>query len=118
MPEPLHIAGLLAGGWRTAAFRPFREGVEICPIMEGAPAVALLRYAPGSGVPRHRHPGLETILVLDGVQSDDRGDYPAGSLILNPEGSQHRVWSGPGCVVLIQWERPVEFLTESDSLPA
>lgn len=109
VPAPLCFADLLQN-WRDLSFHPFREGVEICPLLDGAPGVALLRYAPGSGVPRHLHRGMETILVLEGVQSDERGDYPAGSLILNPEGSDHSVWSGPGCTVLIQWNRPVEFL--------
>ena len=112
MAEPFCLSALLDGGWKTARYRPFRDGVDICPIVEGAPAVALLRYAPGAGVPRHRHPALETILVLEGTQSDDRGDYPAGSLVLNPEGSAHRVWSDAGCVVLIQWTAPVEFIPE------
>ncbi|QYK40739.1 MAG: cupin domain-containing protein [Paracoccaceae bacterium] len=108
--DPLCLPALLAGGWRDAVFGPFREGVEISMILPGEPAVALLRYAPGAGVPRHRHRGLETILVLEGVQSDDHGDYPAGALVLNPEGTEHRVWSAGGCVVLIQWNRPVEFI--------
>ena len=112
LSEPLHIAGLLAGGWRDAVFEPFRDGVEISTILPGEPAVALLRYHPGSGVPGHRHTGLETILVLEGTKSDERGDYPAGSLVLNPKGTTHRVWSDFGCVVLIQWASPVEFLTE------
>jgi anti-sigma factor ChrR (cupin superfamily) len=64
-------------------------------------------------VPRHRHTGLETILVLDGTQSDERGDYGAGTLILNPTGSAHSVWSDPGCVVLIQWDKPVQFLEDA-----
>lgn len=92
------------------AFVPFREGIEVCELLAGEPAVALLRYGRGASVPRHRHMGLETILVLDGVQSDEHGDYPAGTMVLNPEGSEHSVWSEPGCVVLIQWERPVRFL--------
>ncbi|MBL9059182.1 MAG: cupin domain-containing protein [Mangrovicoccus sp.] len=100
----------MPGGWRDAVYEPFREGVEISPIVNGEPAVALLRYAPGAGVPRHRHMGLETILVLDGVQCDERGDYAAGTLMLNPEGSEHSVWSVTGCVVLIQWAKPVEFV--------
>jgi anti-sigma factor ChrR (cupin superfamily) len=108
--EPFHLPGLLGGGWRDAAFAPFREGVEISRLHEGPPAVALLRYTPGAGVPAHYHRGLETILVLEGAQSDDRGTYPEGSLILNPEGTSHRVWSDEGCVVLIQWTLPVEFL--------
>jgi anti-sigma factor ChrR (cupin superfamily) len=72
MSDPFCIPSLLGGGWRDFAFQPFREGVDIFPICAGEPAVALLRYAPGAGVPRHRHQGLETILVLDGAQSDER----------------------------------------------
>lgn len=114
MSDPFILEMLLPDGWRDAVYEPFREGVEISPIITGEPGVALLRYAPGAGVPAHRHPGLEMILVLDGVQSDERGDYPAGTLMLNPEGSTHRVWSGPGCVVLIHWARAVEFLVAED----
>lgn len=100
----------LTNGWADLEFEPFRDGVEICHIRPGSPAVALLRYAPGARVPRHLHTGLETILVLDGAQSDERGTYRCGDLVLNPEGSVHSVWSEPGCVVLIQWERPVRML--------
>ncbi len=110
MIESLHLADLLAGGWRTRAFAPFRDGVEICVLWPGSPEVALLRYAPGASVPSHRHGGLETVVVLDGAQTDERGDYPAGSVVLNPEGSIHAVHSEQGCVVLIQWERPVQIL--------
>jgi anti-sigma factor ChrR (cupin superfamily) len=115
--EPVHIPGLLAGAWEAAAFVPFRDGVEIARLHDGPPAVALLRYAPGAGVPAHLHHGLETILVLEGTQSDERGDYPVGSLILNPEGTSHRVWSKEGCVVLIQWTLPVEFLPSDPEAP-
>ena len=110
MADPKCLSALLPDGWRDAAYGPFRDGVEISPIVSGEPAVALLRYAAGAGVPRHRHRGLETILVLDGTQSDEHGTYGPGSLILNPEDSVHSVWSTTGCVVLIQWTRQVEFL--------
>lgn len=110
MAEALNFPGLLAGGWRGAAFAPFREGVEICWLVEGAPGLALLRYAPGARVPRHRHRGLETILVLDGAQSDERGRHSAGALVVNAVGSEHSVWSEEGCVILIQWTEPVEML--------
>jgi Anti-sigma factor len=110
--EPLHLPGFLPEGWRDVPFQPFRDGVEIAPILQGPPDVALLRYAPGAGVPAHRHAGLETILVLEGSQSDERGRYPVGSLVMNPAGTTHRVWSEDGCVVLIQWTLPVVFLTE------
>ncbi len=110
MPDPKVIAGLLPQGWSDMPFEPFRDGVEICHLWQGGPHAALLRYAPGASVPRHRHLGLETILVLSGTQSDDEGCFHSGALVFNPAGSVHRVWSDPGCVVLIQWERPVEFV--------
>jgi len=118
MPEPFSIAGLMAGGWRDLPFAPFREGIEMCVLVEGEPALALLRYAPGGRAPAHRHMGMETILVLEGAQCDERGRYPAGSLAVNPEGSVHSVWSEEGCVVLIQWDRPVAFLAAGEGIAA
>jgi anti-sigma factor ChrR (cupin superfamily) len=117
MPEgPVHLPDVL-GGWRDMAFEPFREGVEICHLRRSDPALALLRYAPGAAVPRHVHTGLETILVLEGAQSDEQGCYEAGALVLNPEGSIHSVWSETGCTVLIQWERPVQILEDDTPAP-
>jgi anti-sigma factor ChrR (cupin superfamily) len=110
MSEPFALTALLPDGWRDAVYEPFRDGVDISPILQGEPAIALLRYRPGASVPLHLHRGLETILVLEGSQSDERGTYPAGSLVINPEGSSHSVWSDLGCVVLIQWNRPVQML--------
>ncbi|MEO8532019.1 MAG: cupin domain-containing protein [Deltaproteobacteria bacterium] len=104
------FTALLPDAWATMPFEPFRDGVEICHLWRGEPAVALLRYAKGASVPRHRHTGLETILVLDGTQSDDNGTYATGTLTFNPTGTAHKVWSDTGCTVLIQWEKPVEFI--------
>lgn len=106
----MKFADIVAGGWRNCTFEPFRPGVEISVLLEGEPAVALLRYQPGAKVPRHRHVGVETILVLDGAQSDESGTYKTGDLVINERGSIHNVWSDEGCVVLIQWEKPVSFV--------
>jgi len=105
----------LALGWRDLVFEPFRPGVEIHWIYRGPesePSVALLKYQPGAAVPRHRHAGLETIFVLDGSQIDEDGSYPEGSFVFNPAGSEHSVRSEEGCVVLIQWDKPVIFLEQ------
>lgn len=110
MADPRSFSALLPDNWRNQPFKPFREGVEICHLWQGGPDVALLRYAAGARIPRHRHRGLETILVLSGSQSDETGHFPAGSVVFNPEGSVHSVWSDDGCTVLIQWEKPVEFI--------
>ncbi|RJE79164.1 cupin domain-containing protein [Paracoccus sp. JM45] len=61
-------------------------------------------------MPRHRHDGLETIIVLEGSQSDEAGTYDTGTMVRNQPGSIHRVWSDEGCVVLIQREKPVVIL--------
>lgn len=106
---------LTLDGWHNLDFGPFRDNVTIHwirPFDGDQPGVALLKYEAGASVPRHRHEGLETILVLDGVQSDEDGDYPKGSYIVNAPGTEHSVWSKPGCVVLIQWDRPVTILEE------
>ena len=104
---------LAAGGWKELEFGPFRDGVTlhwIKPFEGDQPGVALLKYEAGAVVPRHRHEGLETILVLHGTQSDETGDYGAGTYIVNAAGTEHSVWSDTGCVVLIQWDRPVTIL--------
>jgi anti-sigma factor ChrR (cupin superfamily) len=94
------------------AFEPFGEGVEICRIWgdPDAASAAVLRYAPGARVPRHRHEGVEHVHVLSGAQRDERGTYEAGAHVVNPVGSAHAVESPGGCVVLVVWERPNTFL--------
>lgn len=116
MNEQRALHALMAGGWRDVAYRPFREGIEICDMYEDGAHVALLRYQPGAQVPRHRHQGLETVIVLQGSQSDEGGTYGAGTCVFNPRGSEHSVWSDEGCVVLIQWVQPVYFIDESETL--
>jgi anti-sigma factor ChrR (cupin superfamily) len=113
----LAFPALVSGGWRDLGFEPFREGIRAHWLLRGgpdAPSAAVLAYEPGASVPRHRHPGVETIVVLDGVQSDESGDYAAGALVINPEGSEHSVWSSEGCVVLIQWNLPVVMIGEGE----
>jgi len=110
MSDPVHVPDLV-GGWADLSYAPFREGVEIAWLHEGVPGIAVLRYQPGASVPLHEHPDVETILVLEGTQSDERGTYGVGDLVINPKGSRHRVWSETGCVVLLHWTKPVVFVS-------
>ncbi|WP_163851635.1 cupin domain-containing protein [Pseudooceanicola aestuarii] len=107
------FADLLGTGRAALTFEPFRPGVEICSLWRDGPdggEWAVLRYQPGASVPRHRHPGMETILVLEGAQSDETGTYRAGDMVCNAPGSVHSVRSDSGCMVLIFWAQPVEIL--------
>ena len=69
---------------------------------EVARATSLVRYAPQSRFSAHEHGGGEEFLVLEGVFSDEHGDYPAGVYVRNPVGSRHTPRSEPGCTMLVK----------------
>lgn len=72
---------------------------------EVARATSLVRYAPGSYFSPHNHDGGEEFLVLDGVFSDEHGDYGAGYYVRNPQGSSHKPFSKDGCVIFVKlWQ--------------
>jgi anti-sigma factor ChrR (cupin superfamily) len=66
---------------------------------------SIVRYDAGSRFSSHRHPGGEEILVLDGVFSDEHGDYPTGTYIRNPPGSKHAPFSEQGCELLVKLDQ-------------
>lgn len=69
---------------------------------EVARATSLVRYAPASAFPAHDHAQGEEYLVLEGVFSDEHGDYPVGTYVRNPPGSHHSPRTAPGCVILVK----------------
>lgn len=69
---------------------------------EAGRATSIVRYDPGASFATHQHPHGEEILVLEGVFSDASGDYPAGSYIRNPAGTEHAPWSREGCELLVK----------------
>lgn len=69
---------------------------------EVARATSIVRYAAGSSFARHEHAMGEEFLVLDGVFSDDHGNYPAGFYVRNPPGSGHAPFSEDGCRILVK----------------
>ncbi|WP_339879297.1 cupin domain-containing protein [Pseudidiomarina gelatinasegens] len=82
------------------------EGVERKPLeredAERGRASSIVRYAPGARFATHQHPLGEEIFVLEGVFSDEKGDYPAGTYIRNPPGSQHAPFSDEGCTLFVK----------------
>jgi len=69
---------------------------------ELARATSIVRYAPGSRFPSHRHGGGEEFLVLEGTFSDQYGDFPEGTYVRNPVGSAHAPHSDEGCVIFVK----------------
>ena len=80
----------------------WRKRVHRVGPAESGQVTAVVRYEPDSQFPPHDHPGGEEILVLEGVFSDEHGDWPAGTYLLNPEGFRHRPFSREGCVLLVK----------------
>lgn len=99
-------------------WQAFRDGVELLAL-HGNPAegcsCALLRYHLGAQIPRHLHIGMEFLLILRGSQRDERGEYHAGTFLINPANSSHAIVSDGGCVVLAVWEKPVRFLGQAEA---
>lgn len=69
---------------------------------EVAKATSIVRYQPGVKFSPHTHEFGEEILVLDGVFSDEYGEYPAGTYVMNPPGSQHTPFSENGCTLFVK----------------
>ena len=69
---------------------------------ESGQVTSIVRYEPGARFPGHEHPQGEEILVLEGVFSDEHGDWTAGTYLLNPEGFHHQPYSEQGCLLFVK----------------
>ena len=72
---------------------------------ESGHTTSFVKFEAGSFFPEHQHPKGEEIYVLDGVFSDENGDYPAGSYIRNPPGSFHKPYTKEGCTLFVKLEQ-------------
>lgn len=73
-----------------------RDGGEV------ARATSIVRFSPGACFPSHVHDLGEEIFVLEGVFSDESGDYGPGSYIRNSPGSMHAPHSRDGCLIFVK----------------
>ncbi|MCZ4282752.1 cupin domain-containing protein [Kiloniella laminariae] len=72
---------------------------------EVARATTIVRFAPDKFFPEHRHDGGEEYLVLEGVFSDQYGDFPAGTYVRNPVGTSHSPHTVSGCTIFVKlWQ--------------
>ena len=80
----------------------WRKRLDLTDPPEGGRVTSIVRYDPLSQFHSHPHPDGEEILVLDGVFSDENGNFPAGSFILNPDGFEHAPYSNEGCILFVK----------------
>ena len=94
-------AGSMA--WQASPSRTvWRKRLHLVGSSEAGRVTSLVRYEPNASFPAHAHPDGEEILVLEGTFSDERGDWPAGTYLLSPEGFRHAPFSKPGCVLFVK----------------
>ena len=79
-----------------------RKRVHLVGPPESGQVTSVVRYDANSNFPTHEHPDGEEILVLEGVFSDEQGDWPAGTFLLNPEGFRHAPFSKNGCELFVK----------------
>jgi quercetin dioxygenase-like cupin family protein len=91
--------------WTEAEWREVAPGIS-CKLLatdaERHRVSMLVRLAPGTDYPPHRHAGVEELYMLEGVLIvDDEtlhpGDYRRG----DPGDVDHRVWSETGCTCVL-----------------
>ena len=80
----------------------WRKRLDLSGPAEAGRVTSVVRYDADSAFHEHPHPDGEEILVLDGVFSDEHGDYGPGSFLLNPEGFSHAPFSREGCVLFVK----------------
>ena len=82
-----------------------RKRLHLVGPEESGQVTGLVQFQPGANFPAHEHPDGEEFFVLDGVFSDDSGDYGPGSYLLNPEGFAHGPSSEEGCTIFVKlWQ--------------
>jgi anti-sigma factor ChrR (cupin superfamily) len=72
---------------------------------ESGHTTSFVKFEPGCCFTPHQHPHGEEIYVLEGLFSDEYGDYPAGTYIRNPPGSYHQPFTKEGCTLFVKLEQ-------------
>ena len=73
-----------------------RDGGEV------ARATSIVRYQAGASFKPHCHDLGEEIFVIEGIFSDELGDYGPGTYLKNPPGSTHAPYSKNGCLLFVK----------------
>ncbi|MDN3681940.1 cupin domain-containing protein [Vibrio tapetis subsp. quintayensis] len=81
------------GVWRKPLEREAKESGH---------TTSIVKYEAGCAFSSHPHPFGEEIYVIEGVFSDEHGDYPAGTYLRNPPNSHHAPFSKQGCTIFVK----------------
>jgi len=97
----VQILGTDQAWLRSPADGVSRVHLERCAPEHGH-TTSFVKFAAGASFSAHAHPAGEEIYVMEGVFSDENGDYPAGSYLRNPPGSKHTPFTRSGCTLFVK----------------
>lgn len=99
LPAPL--AGHPLGPWRWIGRGVQWRSVGVSPVDDTR--VLMLKAAPGTRLPHHRHKGIEWTCVLEGAFRHDLGRYGPGDFDEADESVEHKpvIEDGDTCVCLV-----------------
>jgi len=91
--------------WREPQWEDVAPGIS-CKLLatdtERDRVSMLVRLAPGTAYPPHRHAGVEELFLLDGeLWIEDRKLYPGDYNRGEPDTADRRVWSETGCTCVL-----------------
>lgn len=93
------------GRWQEPQWEDVAPGIS-CKLLaadtERDRVTMLVRLAPGTAYPPHRHAGVEELFLLDGeLWIEDRKLYPGDYNRGEPGTADQRVWSETGCTCIL-----------------
>jgi len=69
---------------------------------EYATASSIVKFDSNSSFDSHAHENGEEFFVLDGIFSDQYGDYSKDTYVRNPHNSKHKPYSKSGCMIFVK----------------
>jgi anti-sigma factor ChrR (cupin superfamily) len=99
------VVGATPQRWAEPEWREVASGI-FCQLLatdaENKRVSMLVRHAPGTEYPPHRHAGLEELHLLYGeLMIGDRTLYPGDYNRAEADSIDHRVWSETGCTCVL-----------------
>ncbi len=91
--------------WRASPIKEVRRKMLERHTAISGIATSLVEYQKNSYFTEHTHTYGEEFYVLDGVFSDEHGDYAAGTYVRNPPTTNHSPRSDQGCTIFVKlWQ--------------
>ena len=88
--------------WRASPIKEVRRKMLERHTAISGIAISLVEYQKNSYFPEHTHAYGEEFYVLDGVFSDEHGDYATGTYMRNPPGTSHSPAVNLGCTIFVK----------------